>query len=283
MHRRHCDVHCVQPDSAGLALQRRALAGRQVIAFAGAAPGTGRHVELGNIQRLVRRTRLRSARGGAVQTTGSLSVDVIGLQEVTPYFLAHLLSQPWLRAQYCVSDVNGSTLDRYGVVLLSRVPVRRFLLLPLPSMMSRRLLVADFGPLAVATVHLESMRPCVEERIVQLDLVCRALAQAPGAVLMGDMNFDKDSREEGTRDASYRDLWAELAPDQPGWTIDNARNTMRHALGKSATPARLDRILLRGDWQGRSIRLLGTEPIAPELHLSDHFGLHATLDRRRST
>src|SRR4051812_13827453 len=45
--------------------------------------------------------------------------DVICLQEIVPESLAVLLAEPWIRAEYRISDARGDTVDAYGVVILS--------------------------------------------------------------------------------------------------------------------------------------------------------------------
>jgi poly(A) polymerase len=51
--------------------------------------------------------------------------DVIALQEVEPELLGMLLRAGWVRAGYTVgTDPGGDDVDDYGLVLLSRLPVR---------------------------------------------------------------------------------------------------------------------------------------------------------------
>ncbi len=60
-------------------------------------------------------------------------------------------------------------LASYGVVVLSRRPIRRLHALELPSEMGRRLLVAELAcGLTVATVHLESMADSAAARLAQI-------------------------------------------------------------------------------------------------------------------
>src|SRR5690242_5479898 len=44
--------------------------------------------------------------------------DVVCLQEIVAESLQLLLAEPWIRAEYRVSDARGSTFESYGVVLL---------------------------------------------------------------------------------------------------------------------------------------------------------------------
>ena len=49
-----------------------------------------------------------------------------GLEEVTLIFLESLLSEPWVRENYFVSDYRGDTVVPYGQVLLSRFPIQKY-------------------------------------------------------------------------------------------------------------------------------------------------------------
>lgn len=211
--------------------------------------------------------------------------DVIALQEVTPDTLALVLAQPWIRAEYQPSDLDGRTLDRYGVLLLSRSPARGMTLLPLPSRMGRKLLVFELElagrPVSVATVHLESLKES-ETRGAQLRLIFDHLAAAEHAVLMGDFNFCAAWPDENARlPADYVDAWPAVHPELPGYSEDPTVNVMRRERKNPTKRVRFDRILVKSpSLRPVGIELLGTEPISPDLpgvYPSDHFGLFATL------
>jgi tyrosyl-DNA phosphodiesterase 2 len=214
--------------------------------------------------------------------------DVIALQEVTPAFLRRLLEEPWCRERYALSDAQGTTFTSYGVVMLSRLTPHRLTLHPLPSGLDRKLLVATLllngQATTAATVHLESMSISAAERGHQLAIIFPILASAGHALLMGDFNFCASWPEENGRlDPTYRDVWQAVHGEAPGYTEDTDVNRMRLAVQGKRKRVRFDRMLVRsGDpgWQPRSIRLLGTEPIAPDhpnVFPSDHFGLVAKL------
>jgi tyrosyl-DNA phosphodiesterase 2 len=214
--------------------------------------------------------------------------DVIALQEVIPRFLDRLLKLDWVRREFAVSDATGATIPDYGVVLLSRLPVRRFEFHDLPTTMSRKLLLGrlESGPLelSVGTVHLESLKEFGLYREEQLQRIFGILEPCKNTVLLGDFNFCSMSEENARIDDRYADLWPLAHPDAPGWTVDGEANGMRQALGKSGKQVRFDRILVRserGVFKLMSINLLGADPISPErpdVYPSDHFGLVATLE-----
>lgn len=214
------------------------------------------------------------------------NADVIGLQEVTPEFLHRLLSKPWVR-DYYLSGIHSSTVEPYGVLLLSRVPVRRFFVHKLPTFMYRHLLVAELEvneqTFQIGTVHLESMEEYAYMHQFQLNRIFPLLNQSDHAILMGDFNFCATWEEKKALiDSRYEDIWAALRADEPGYTEDTDINLMRWLIRNKPKHVRFDRILLRSpNWQANSIHLLGTKPVSPEqldIFPSDHFGLVATIE-----
>ena len=205
--------------------------------------------------------------------------DVIALQEVTSELLDTVLETPWVRAHY---QLSGRAITGYDVAILSRLPVRRFTELSLPTSMGRRLLVAELAcGLAVATVHLESMRDEAWVRAAQLAVIQPLLvSHHPDALLVGDLNFRPgDPLETAVLDPSFVDVWPMLHPDDPGYTIDTDRNTMRLDVNSTPSRKRYDRIFARtARWRPRTIELVGTSAIdAAGNFTSDHFGLAATF------
>ncbi len=225
---------------------------------------------------------------GLLDVLRAQNAHVIALQEVTRLLLCKLLAAPWIRDRYAVTDVTGTTFSYYGVVLLSRLPIRRVSIHKLPSRMNRRLLVAETVfhglPLQVATVHLESMRHESEARATQLAQIFRILAGADHTVLMGDMNMCSSSEENNALDPLYLDVWPAIHADKPGYTEDTTINSMRLRWTGNPKHVRYDRILLRSAGsvlQPRAVELLGTHPVVegPEpVFVSDHFGVVATLE-----
>jgi tyrosyl-DNA phosphodiesterase 2 len=212
--------------------------------------------------------------------------DFIVLQEVMSASLEVFLSQQWIREGYFTSDIDGSTLGEYGVLILSRLPLKSITLKPLPSFMGRGLLLVEADvngtPLRVGTVHLESRKTSSEMRGFQLRKIFAFLKDMPNVVIMGDFNFCASWHKENDRiDLAYHDVWELLRGDEPGYTEDTGINQMRYLIKGKHKQVRFDRILFKGfarntGWVASSIDLLGTEPIAPELpHVfpSDHFGL----------
>lgn len=214
-----------------------------------------------------------------------LDPDVVALQEVIPELLTPLLEQEWVRRRYHVGlqlDDHYEPIGRYGVILLSRVPVERLWQVELPTGMERALLCARLANgLTVGTVHLESLGER-DYRVLQLAIIQPRLLDAGDAVLVGDMNFsDADRDETMTLDRRFTDVWKALRPGEPGFTVDTDLNLMRYQLKQRRAQKRIDRVLLAGPtWKATSISLVGTEPIhADGTFVSDHFGLLVELAR----
>jgi endonuclease/exonuclease/phosphatase family metal-dependent hydrolase len=208
--------------------------------------------------------------------------DVIALQEVTQDLLDALLEQPWVRADYQVSEL---VVFSYDVVILSRLPIRRIAKLELPTSMGRRLIIAELAcGLTIASVHLESTREEARARAAQLRIIQPMLAERYADVaLVGDMNFaPTDKLENAALDPSFVDVWPALHPGAPGYTIDTDINTMRIQIKSTPSHKRIDRVFLRSaHWHAGAIELIGTEPIGVDgTFISDHFGLEARLTAR---
>ncbi len=207
--------------------------------------------------------------------------DVVCLQEVTPALARSLRSAHAIRDEMemvCSTAVH----DAYGLAVLSRLPVASAWELELSSMMNCALLGIELlttrGPLAVATVHLESTRALAATRTAQL---AEVFAHLDEAILVGDFNFDPRDPEEAALDPRFIDVWPLLRPSEPGYTEDTTQNPMRfHHNGGRDKHVRYDRVLARlAGWRPRSIALFATEPIGPGVHVSDHFGVTASFTR----
>jgi len=135
--------------------------------------------------------------------------DFLCFQEVTnpssngrQSFLELLLNEDWIQRDYYVSDVTGQSTFQtwYGVVIASRVPIRHFTVLQLPSRMGRYAVIGHVHTpngteeIAVGTAHLES--PCGSQddatRVQQLQLALEYLKDVDTAMFMGDFNITNE-------------------------------------------------------------------------------------------
>jgi endonuclease/exonuclease/phosphatase family metal-dependent hydrolase len=214
--------------------------------------------------------------------------DIIALQEVTPWFLQTLVTQPWVR-RYHRTPTGPKGVAPGGLMILSRFPITRTLVADLPGRQGRKGLLADLlvngATLAVLTCHLESPLTDGKTRATQLEVLFPLLQHAYDAVLLGDLNFgDKVQPETKRLPKTYRDLWTALRKDAPGYTWDNERSAMaNNGAFAGEQSRRLDRILWRSaKWRPHTVRIIGTRPVAshkPALFPSDHFGLMGILQR----
>ncbi len=212
--------------------------------------------------------------------------DVMVFQEVTPAALAVFLAQSWVRVRYRCAEVTGGDLGNYGMLMLSRLPIKDVTYTPLPTNLARGFLTAELdaggSALTVVAAHLESGKAAARLRAWQLGRIFWTLRRAETAVVLGDFNL-RDA-ENGRITEPYRDLWPVLRPHDDGFTEDTTINLMRLDSKNKQRHVRFDRVLLKGDeWAATNIDLLGTEPISsalPRVFPSDHFGVLCRLERR---
>eukprot|EP01112_Ceratiomyxa_fruticulosa_P004092 TRINITY_DN1443_c0_g1_i1.p1 TRINITY_DN1443_c0_g1~~TRINITY_DN1443_c0_g1_i1.p1 ORF type:complete len:482 (+),score=75.94 TRINITY_DN1443_c0_g1_i1:235-1680(+) len=158
-----------------------------------------------------------------------LNPDVIALQEVKPHILStHILPKwEWIK-DYYLSDVTGKTFVGYGVLLISKYPLKSLNIHPLPSRMGRKLVVAEYdtpvGTLAVSSTHLESYAEDVEWRAKQMKVIDSILGAFPHSVLLGDLNIVTESEVSTNLPYHiYSDAWSTLRPGECGGTTNNGR------------------------------------------------------------
>lgn len=205
--------------------------------------------------------------------------DVMVFQEVTLPFVRAIQACEWMKSGYWLSAADHSQI---GVVMVSNLPCRRLSFRPLTSDMGRRLLVAEFPGVTVASAHFESNRNSQETREKQFEETFRLLENESSAVLLGDFNSTPEQREAQTLNARFRDAWESSGDGSPGHTIDTTTNKMAWRDIREEKKLRIDRILVRGGVEVEGACLLGTAAFEGELHASDHYGVLARLNLRRS-
>lgn len=209
-----------------------------------------------------------------------LRPDVICFQEVTPGFIHYVKASTILQDYTCSDDMSASSVLPYGVMTLARKELRAsFHFIPFPSMMSRKLLIADIpdwrGHIQVGNVHLESLANH-PTREAQLQICAdRMRDHAPSLyVLCGDFNFCSYRNfygdEEVLENASLgrilpeaRDSWLDLHDpvEDPGITFDGPTNRL---VSNPKERMRYDRIVhcSKGEaWKPLSVNVIGNAPI----------------------
>lgn len=211
--------------------------------------------------------------------------DVVMLQEVESWIIEMLLDQPWSR-RYFVTDIDGRTLARYGVMILSKIPFSEVVLYPFPtSKYGRKLLlcrvpVADGkAPLVVGTFHLDSLPNDAPERKNQIEHLNALTSPFQTRVLCGgDTNMYKKG-ELKALDGRFSDAWEKAAGQgEEGATFSTIENGMNAKMKGYKARRRIDRLWYTQGLRPASARRIGTKPIAKDLWPSDHFGLVCDFD-----
>lgn len=211
--------------------------------------------------------------------------DVIGLQEVAPWFLAELDKQAWSR-RYHSYMADGKRVAPGGLLVLSKAPVTKLAANYLPSRQRRAYVIAETQvrgiTVAVANCHLESPLESGALRAQQLALYFRMLESSAQAIFLGDFNFgDGEQPETDQLPASYLDAWQQTQGEEAGftWNIEKSRMAELGSFPNEKS-RRLDRILIRSPhWVPFKAEIIGSTQVTgqPGVFPSDHFGLLATL------
>ncbi|WP_405921077.1 poly(A) polymerase [Streptomyces sp. NBC_00122] len=213
--------------------------------------------------------------------------DVIVLQEVEPALLGMLLAEDWVRERYTLAaDPGGRDVAEYGLLVLSRLPVREAGLHRLGPHKAVTAVTVDVagGPLVVAATHLTSDH--TENGDVRRAAELRRLAEGLGGVeapvaLLGDFNDGRSGAEGPGAALGMRDAWTDVHGAGDGTpTFDPVANPLAAVGSLSGRAARLDRILLRASGPARVTRaaLRGHAPDRDGLFVSDHYGVEATVE-----
>ncbi|XP_006461289.1 hypothetical protein AGABI2DRAFT_118191 [Agaricus bisporus var. bisporus H97] len=243
------------------------------------------------IQTLQNHTQISSAQSDSIPT-------IILLQEVDMDAFPSILSHPFLRTHYDLTDISHEHFQAsYGTITLiprSLIPsIASVARIPFEnSFMGRDVLIVDLElpklPLSpqsfpsrtttsrirICNTHLESTRGYADlARPKQLELISQFISSADGGLVAGDMNAITPGDHEVPHNVGLVDCWEALRPDDRGYTWGYQPPSKRFPVG------RLDKVLFSGNLNPVSIERVGMgEHLAPPLHsnwLSDHYGLLA--------
>lgn len=152
--------------------------------------------------------------------------DLVCLQEVTPRFVQFLCKDEEIRKKYVLSDVDGASVNPYGVLMMSKFKVDAFHNFAFPeSGMGRSLLCSVFqlegkeSKFAITTSHLESLDYNSNSRIEQMRLSFEILSTFKHSVICGDFNFSSEWLENSHIPSDFIDIWPHLHPEESGFTM----------------------------------------------------------------
>eukprot|EP01080_Neovahlkampfia_damariscottae_P007377 gene7377-11699_t len=220
--------------------------------------------------------------------------DIIALQEVTKTFLNELLKEEWIKKKYLISDIDGMTLEPYGVLLLSTIPLDSLTFYKF-SEKSKPLISSFFKfnekSFGVCVVHLPSDKTneAEKKREILLKQATGILNHIENALIIGDFNYS--DQDESLYSSIYKDIYSDLYrlknPKEQGYTYDPSVNSIAKMTSSKLISKRLDRILMKNveKFEVGEVNLIGTESFYIEqknclIHPSDHFGLFTTLTEK---
>ncbi|KAL9277960.1 hypothetical protein ACSQ67_024789 [Phaseolus vulgaris] len=222
------------------------------------------------------------------------SPNFICFQEVTPNIYDIFKQSTWWSVYRCSVSSEMAYSRPYFCMVLSKLPVKSFRNIPFSnSVMGRELCTAEVEAasgksLVIATSHLESPCPAPPNGI----------RCSPNVIFGGDMNWDDKGDGQYPLQDGWTDAWAQLKPNESGWTYDTKANQM--LTGNRTLQKRLDRFICHlTDFKITSVDMIGMEvipglsynkekkvrngikqlvlPVLP----SDHYGLLLTISNYR--
>lgn len=207
------------------------------------------------------------------QLLEKMDADVIGLNEVTSNYIDKITMQKWVQESYYISDYNGSTINNFGNLILSKYPIAELRLATLPQL--KRVvpcikIAFEDKNLVFASTHLSAQKENVERRQVQIHALIDFIQKyypTDDKVILGDLNFHVESE---LIPPNYQDAWKTLYPDNPGYTFDGTINTMLHEIWplgwvygfKDNVQMRLDRVFTQtNNWNVSAMDICFNQPI----------------------
>lgn len=212
----------------------------------------------------------------------ALDADLIALQEVELPLLDALLDAGWVRARYSVTaGPRADDVDRYGLVILSRLTVREVGLHALGPHKACVAVTADTadGPMVFAATHLTSdhtKEGHVHRARELAELRAGFAGRAERCAWLGDFN-DGDPGLAASVDLV--DAWtAARGADDQTPTFDPTTNALADISNPDAPPRRLDRVLVSEGVRVLDARVAFDDAATDDgLFLSDHYAVVVDL------
>lgn len=224
------------------------------------------------------------------------NADIIGLQEVTPRFLAQLLELDWVQENYYISCHTDeiSPLTPYGQLFLSKFP---FTIQHVPFTKHKRIAIAQLlvnnNPLFLINLHMPSYYKNEEETLKLKKLMVSTIDRLvernknANAYIFGDFNFNDEEEESRIISKGLIDSWTSLYPNEEGFTFDTYINTIAQMLTKRGYSKRYDRIYYHesSTLVPSNVSIIGNKGWdivdsngeKVKIFASDHFGLLGNL------
>ncbi|KAG2385982.1 hypothetical protein C9374_003131 [Naegleria lovaniensis] len=253
--------------------------------------------------------------------------DIICLQEMIPNYIENnLLKRDFVRNNYIISDIDGTSVDPYGVMVLVKrsLPILDIRITSLTTRMGRKFIHVAFAkePITditlmekyfasaskgayisqletmipcfavIGTVHLESLasKSSRKTQLEQIHPVLEHYSSSSLRMLMGDFNFDSESKENENLTSGifkdYTDVWYSLYPQHviEGKTFP---------YGPHRKGDRLDRMMIKSTiFLPQKMEVFGKQPLPlsseeqtmlrekfhmEKVCLSDHYGIYCEL------
>jgi len=238
--------------------------------------------------------------GALCKEIETLDATVLALNEVTANSLECLLSSPYVREQYYVTELPDNrkgTIQPHGCVILSKLPfVEAYRVQPEESL-ARAPIVGVFSVatrrVAVCALHTTAEQT-PRNRAIRVTQIARAnaflisLHADGGHHIVGDLNLHYLCEDGVALESQLLDLWAEThfgsgGDQEAGFTFDAQTNTMiPRYIPAERRRMRLDRMLCsKGGClvPDGPVRLWGDMAVDArrDVFLSDHYGLVVDL------
>ena len=182
--------------------------------------------------------------------------------------------------------IGGAARDRTGNAILSRHPIGRLDVVPLPAPAEE---VAQYGPGVRDALHAVIETPCGvvhffvvhlttrghAARLAEVECLLAHVAERAvdgTAIVVGDCNARPDTPAIRLMTARLRDVWATANPGDPGYTM-----LVHTPRTPQDSHMRIDYIFVGPGPDVVRAGVLGDRPDRDGFYASDHFGVATTL------
>lgn len=236
-----------------------------------------------------------------------MNPDIICLQEMIPTYIEdYITKNDFIRQNYIISDIDGTTVEPYGVMMLVKktLPLLDVRISKLTSKMGRKLIHAVFSKdpvkdvnaamryfessskggktsdlekiieshAVIGTVHLESLGSgkARKTQLEQIHPVLEFYTKSSLKMLMGDFNFGDEGKENEVN--LKTDKFCNYKDVWPTLYPTKVKEGITH----TDCSSRIDRVIIRSkDYEPTLMSVYGTTPLplSDEEHkyLKEHF------------